>query len=61
MKLIVTYKAKVYSTADKKKLSDGSSKTYAYGAINLRAPQLKAFVGKKVIVKVFNDETGGRK
>lgn len=61
MKLIVTYKAKVYSTTDKKKLSNGSSKTYMYGAINLRTPQLKAFVGKKVIVKVFNDETEGRK
>jgi hypothetical protein len=55
MKAIATYKVKVYPTKDKKKLSDGSSKSYSYGAINLRAPQLKEYVGKTVIVKVFEE------
>jgi len=61
MGLIATYKVKIYATKDKKKLSDGTSKSYAYGAINLRAPQLKEYVGKRVIVKVFEDETKGKR
>jgi hypothetical protein len=56
METIATYKVKVYSTSDKKKLSDGTKKTYEYGAINLRAPQLKDFIGKEVIVKVFKED-----
>ncbi len=56
MKTIATYKVKVYPTSDKKKLSNGTSKQYYYGAINLRAPQLKEFVGKEVVVKVYKKD-----
>jgi hypothetical protein len=55
MRVIATYRVKVYETTDKKKLSDGTSKKYEYGAINLRAPQLKEYAGKKVIIKIFED------
>ena len=61
METIATYKVKVYATSDKKKLSDGTFKKYEYGAINLRAPQLKDFVGKEVIVKVLKPEPKGGK
>lgn len=56
METIATYKVKVYATTDKKKLSDGTSKKYEYGAINLRAPQLKDFIGREVVVKILKPE-----
>ena len=56
MDIIATYKSRVYSTSDKKKLAKGSKKTYQYGAINIRSPQLKEFIGKDVVITIFKSE-----
>jgi hypothetical protein len=50
----LVFNAKIYKTSDKKTLSTSEKKTYEYGAINIRSPDLAKFVGKKakVIVKV---------
>lgn len=52
MKAIGIHIVKVYATTDKKKLSDGTSKKYDYGAINLRSPELFQYIGQKVRIKI---------
>lgn len=47
----ITFEVKVHATSDKKKLKEGT-KVYEYGVINIRSPELKAFVGKVVKVSV---------
>ena len=54
MKTIASFKVKIHKTTDKKKLKEGN-KTYTYGAINIRAPELAEFIGK--VVKVRVEET----
>lgn len=51
MKAIAILKVKVYKTTDKKKVS-GKSKSYEYGAINIRSPDLAKYVGKTVKVRI---------
>ena len=47
----ITLEAKVYSTTDKKKLKE-KEQVYEYGALNLRSPRLKDFIGKEVKIKI---------
>lgn len=51
MAKIGVFEAVIYSTKDKKKLKEGS-KTYEYGTINIRSPELVSYVGKTVKVTV---------
>ena len=55
MKAIAILKVKVYKTTDKKKVR-GKSKSYNYGAINIRSPDLVDYVGKLVKVRVEKAE-----
>jgi len=52
MKELGEFTIKVYATSDKKKLKNGS-KTYRYGTISIRDPRLTAFIGKKLLIRVF--------
>lgn len=47
----ITFEVKIHATSDKKKLK-GGTKLYEYGVINIRSPDLKAYVGRIVKVKV---------
>lgn len=60
MKQIGTYRVKVSSGTDKKKLSNGTIKEYRYGMITIRTPLLTDFIGKDVMIRVF-DETNPKK
>lgn len=51
MRTIASFNVKIHKTTDKKKLKAGL-KEYDYGAINIRAPELAKYVGKKVKIKV---------
>lgn len=55
MKTLATFKVKVHKTTDSKKLKEGN-KTYEYGAINIRSPDLAKYVGKTVKVNVEEDK-----
>ncbi len=46
------FKTKIHKTTDKKKLATNETKTYEYGAINIRSPELAKHIGKKVKVKI---------
>jgi hypothetical protein len=54
MKAIAIFKVKVHKTTDKKEVG-GKSKSYAYGAINIRSPELAEYVGKTVKVRIEED------
>jgi len=53
MKQIGTFRVKVSSTQDVKKLADGSKKIYKYGSVSLRNPNLTQYIGKEVMIRVF--------
>ena len=55
MKTIATFTVKVHKTTDTKKLKE-SNKTYEYGAINIRSPDLVKYVGKTVKVRVEQEQ-----
>lgn len=57
MRAIAILRVKVYKTTDKKKVR-GKSKSYNYGAINIRSPDLADYVGKVVKVRVEEAEVG---
>ena len=61
MKQIGTYRVKVSSGTDKKKLSDGTIKEYRYGMITVRTPLLTNFIGKDVMIRVFDEATTKKK
>jgi len=56
MKQIGTYRVKVNSGTDNKKLSDGTVKKYKYGMITIRTPLLTDFIGKAVMIRVFEED-----
>jgi len=58
MKQVGTFRVNVSSGTDTKKLSDGSVKEYRYGSITIRSPKLSEFIGKKVMIRVFQEEKG---
>jgi len=53
MKQIGTFRVKVSSSFDKKKLSDGTVKKYTYGSVSLRNPILTEYIGKEIMIRVF--------
>ena len=53
-KTIASFVVKVNASRDSKKLSDGKTQTYEYGMVSIRKPELKEYIGKKVIVKILN-------
>lgn len=57
MKTIGTFRVKVHSSTDKKKLSTGKTEQYNYGSVSLRNPKLTDYIGKDVIVKVLIDDS----
>ena len=56
MKQIGTFRVKISKSTDKKKLSDGTIKEYEYGSLSLRSPDLTEFIGKDVMVRVFEED-----
>ena len=56
MKQIGTFRVKVSSTSDKKKLSNGTTKEYKYGSVSLRNPILTEYIGKEVMIRVFEED-----
>jgi hypothetical protein len=60
LKSLGTFKGKIYTTSDKKKLKE-KSKTYSYGTVSIRARKLSEYDGQDVIVKVYKKvETNGK-
>lgn len=51
MSKIAEFVVKVVGVSDKKKLKD-DSKTYTYGAFNIRSQKLNEHIGKEVVVRV---------
>jgi len=56
MKQIGTFRVKVSATTDKKKLSDGKTKDYKYGSVSLRNSKLTAYIGKEIMIRVFEED-----
>ena len=56
MKQIGTFRVKVSSGTDNKKLSDGTVKKYRYGMITVRTPILTDKIGKDVMIRVFEED-----
>jgi len=56
----ISFEVKVHATSDRKKLKKGM-KLYEYGVINIRSPELKAYVGKIVKIKVSVKEKNNKK
>jgi len=56
MKQIGTFRVKVSSTQDEKKLADGSKRIYKYGSVSLRNPILTGYIGKEVMIRVFEED-----
>ena len=56
MKQLGTYRIKVTSGIDKKKLSNGIKKEYKYGSITIRASDLSKYIGKVLMVRVFEED-----
>ncbi len=56
MKQIGTFRVRVSSGTDSKKLSDGTVKKYKYGMITIRTPQLTEEIGKDVMIRVFEED-----
>lgn len=56
MSLIGQFPAKISKVSDKKKLKKTDSKTYTYGAFNIRSQQLTKYAGKEVLVKVYTQK-----
>lgn len=62
MREIGEFKAKIYATSDKKHLKkNAKTKVYEYGTISVRDVKLTDFIGKSVVLKVFEDSEGGEK
>ena len=55
MKQIGTFRVKVSSSQDVKKLADGSKKVYKYGSVSLRNPILTDYIGKEIMIRVFEE------
>lgn len=57
MKQIGTFRVKVSSSQDEKKLADGSKKIYKYGSVSLRNPILTDYIGKEIMIRVFEEDS----
>lgn len=55
MKQIGTFRMKVGSATVPKTLSDGKKTKYNYGTIAVQTPKLEPYVGKKVMIRIFEE------
>ncbi len=55
MKQVGTFRVKVSKSFDKKKLANGAVKRYEYGSISIRNPKLTAFIGKILMIRIFEE------
>jgi hypothetical protein len=55
MRQIGTFRLKVMAAVVPKTLSDGTKTTYKYGSLGLQTPKLEAYIGKKVLVRIFEE------
>jgi hypothetical protein len=53
MKQIGTFRVKVNPSTDKKKTKEGKIKSYKYGSVSLRNPDLTDYIGQEVMIRVF--------
>lgn len=56
MKQIGTFRLKVVSAIDDKKLVDGTIKKYKYGSISVKTPKLADYIGKEIMIRVFEED-----
>lgn len=56
MKQIGTFRLKVVNAIDNKKLVGGTIKKYRYGSISVKSPQLANYIGKEIMVRLFDEE-----
>lgn len=56
MKQIGTFRLKVINAVDNKKLVSGAIKKYKYGSISVKTPQLADYIGKEIMVRLFDEE-----
>lgn len=56
MKQIGTFRLKVVSAIDVKTLADGSKTEYRYGSISVKSPKLADYVGKEIMVRIFDED-----
>ena len=59
MKQVGTFRVKVSSSFDRKKLKSGVTKDYTYGSISMRSPKLTEFIGKILMIRIFVGENKG--
>ena len=50
-----TFRLKVMAANVPKTLSDGTRTKYRYGSVGLQTPQLAPFIGKKVLIRIFDE------
>jgi hypothetical protein len=55
MKQIGTFRLKVMAANVPKTLSDGTRTKYRYGSVGLQTPHLAPFIGKKVLIRIFDE------
>ncbi|MCL4389205.1 hypothetical protein M1397_01160 [Candidatus Marsarchaeota archaeon] len=55
MKTIGTFRVKVHSSTDKKKLSTGKTEKYEYGSGAIHRELENLLLDKEVVVKVFEE------
>jgi hypothetical protein len=46
----------VQSSFDRKKLSSGKAKDYTYGSFSIRTPNLTEYIGKEIMIRVFEED-----
>ncbi len=56
MKQIGTFRLKVVNAVDNKKLVGGNIKKYKYGSISVKTPKLENYIGKEIMVRLFDEE-----
>lgn len=55
-KQIATFRMKVSLAPVKKTLSKGKEKKYNYGSIAVQSPKLEGYIGKEVMIRVFDEQ-----
>jgi hypothetical protein len=55
MKQIATFRMKVISATTAHTLSKGEKKKYVYGSVAVQSPKLKDYIGKEVMVRIFEE------
>ena len=56
MKQIGTFRMKVASAIVPKTLSNGKKAKYKYGSVSVQTPQLESYIGKEVMIRIFDEQ-----